>query len=90
MDERMRQAIDGILARVTEPETLRSVGELNLVKRVRYSASLRTFEIVLDIATPRAACLVCGVVTAAIEQSIRRELAEAFRQEFPGCEVIFS
>jgi metal-sulfur cluster biosynthetic enzyme len=90
MDETMRRTIDGILARVKEPETLRSVGDLNLVKRVRYSANQHAFELFLDIATPRTSCIACGVVTTTIEQSIRRELKEAFQQEFPGCSVLFA
>jgi metal-sulfur cluster biosynthetic enzyme len=90
MDPEMRERIDAILARVQEPETLRSVGELGLVKRVRYSPGLTLFEISLDIANPRSTCFVCGVVTATIQRSIERDLQEAFAQEFPGCRVQFS
>jgi metal-sulfur cluster biosynthetic enzyme len=90
MDEPMRKTIDGILERVKEPETLRSLADLSLVKRVRYSAAAHTFEIFLDVSTPRTSCFVCGVVTASIQKSIERELTEAFTQDFPGCQVIFS
>lgn len=90
MDPKMRARIDSVLARVKEPETRRSVAELNLVKRVRYSASEQAFEVLLDIANPRASCFVCGIVTAAIQRTIERELQEAFAREFPGCRVIFA
>jgi metal-sulfur cluster biosynthetic enzyme len=89
MDPEMRQKIDSILARVKEPETRRSVGELNLVKRVRYSASEQTFEVLLDIANPRTSCFVCGIVTATIQRTIERDLKKAFVQDFPGCSVSF-
>jgi metal-sulfur cluster biosynthetic enzyme len=90
MDPEMQRRIDTILARVKEPETLRSVQDLNLVRRVRYSPSLHQFEVFMGIGNPRSTCLVCGVVTAAIQRSIQRELEEAFAQEFPGCRVQFS
>jgi len=90
MDPETQSKIDAILARVKEPETRRSVGDLSLVKRVRYSASEHAFEVFMDIANPRASCLVCGVVTATIQRSIERDLQGAFEQEFPGCRVLFS
>jgi metal-sulfur cluster biosynthetic enzyme len=90
MDPKTRKKIDVILARVKEPETRRSVGDLNLVKRVRYSASRDTFELFLDIANPRTSCFVCGIVTATIQRTLERELQEAFEQEFPGCTVTFA
>jgi metal-sulfur cluster biosynthetic enzyme len=90
MDPEMRARIDSVLARVKEPETRRSVAELNLVKRVRYSASEQAFEVLLDVANPRTSCSVCGIVTATIQRTIERELQEAFAQEFPGCRVIFA
>lgn len=90
MDPEMQRKIDAILARVKEPETRRSVGDLNLVKRVRYSGSRHTFELFLDVANPRTSCFVCGIVTATIQRTIERELQEAFEQEFPGCSVIFA
>ena len=90
MDPEMQKKIDAILARVKEPETLSSVGDLNLVKRVRYSTSENAFEIFLDIDNPRTSCFVCGVVTATIQRTLERELREAFEQDFPGCRVIVS
>jgi metal-sulfur cluster biosynthetic enzyme len=90
MDPEMRSKIDAILARVKEPETRRSVGDLNLVKRVRYSPGSGVFEVFMDVANPRGGCLVCGIVTNTIRESIERELKEAFEQDFPGCRVHFS
>jgi metal-sulfur cluster biosynthetic enzyme len=90
MDPEMRKKIDAILAQIKEPETLRSVGDLNLVKRVRYSPSRHAFEIFLDVNTAGSSCFVCGVVTATIQRTIERELQEAFERDFPDCQVTFS
>jgi len=90
MDPKTQRKIDAILARVMEPETLRSVSDLNLVKRIRYSSGSNLFELFMDVATPRSSCFVCGVVTATIQRTLERELKEAFEQDFPGCRVIFS
>jgi metal-sulfur cluster biosynthetic enzyme len=86
----MQTKIDAILARVKEPETRRSVGDLNLVERVRYSSQRNAFEVFMNVSNPRSTCFVCGLVTATIQRSIERELREAFEQEFPGCSVMFS
>jgi metal-sulfur cluster biosynthetic enzyme len=90
MDAEMQKKIEAILAGVKEPETLRSVAELGLVRRVRYSPSANTFEVFTDIDNPRTSCFVCGLVTATIQRSIERELHKAFEQQFPGCQVTFS
>jgi metal-sulfur cluster biosynthetic enzyme len=90
MDPEMQKKLDAILARVKEPETLRSVGDLNLVKRVRYSSQRKAFEVFMNVHSPRSTCSVCGLVTATIQRSIERELREAFEQEFPGCRVMFA
>ena len=90
MEPEMRGKIDAILARVKEPETRRSVRDLSLVRRVRYSASRHTFELYLDVGTARSSCFTCGIVTATIQRTIERELQEAFEQDFPGCQVLFS
>jgi metal-sulfur cluster biosynthetic enzyme len=86
----MQKKIEAILARVKEPETSRSVGDLNLVKRVRYSARANAFEVFMDIDASRSSCFVCGLITATIQRSIERELREAFEQDFPGCSVTFA
>lgn len=90
MELETQKKIEAILARVKEPETYRSVGDLNLVKRVRYSPGSNLFELFMDIAAPRSSCFVCGLVTSTIQRTLERELKEAFEQDFPGCRVIFS
>ena len=90
MDPEMKKRIDAILARVKEPETLRSVGDLNLVRRVRYSPRNKLFELFMDIADARSSCFVCGTVALTIRRTIERELQEAFGRDFPGCRVRFS
>ena len=83
----MKGRIDRILEIVKEPESGRSVSDLNLVSRVTYSEKESKLLVVTDIGTPRSTCAVCGVVTEHIRQSIMRDLLEAFTQEFPDLSV---
>ena len=83
MDPETQKKIDAILARVKEPETRRSVGDLNLVKRVRYSAREHAFELFMDIANPRTSCFVCGVVTADHPEEHRARPATGIRAGVP-------
>ncbi len=83
MSVEMRGKIDDVLKRVKEPETGLSVWELNLVKRVSYSDTEKKLLVVMDIAQPRFACMVCGVVTEHIRASLERMLKEEFKKEFP-------
>ncbi len=79
--------IDKILERVKEPETFRSVSELNLVKKVTVSEKEKTILVRTEIATPRSTCFVCGLVTEKIRQTIMTTLSEEFHKEFPGYSV---
>jgi len=86
----VQRKIDSVLQRVKEPETLRSIGELNLVRRVRYSESERHLIVFMDIADPRSTCMVCSLVTEQLRSSIQRELQREMEQEFPGFTVEIS
>ena len=87
MDETMARRIDGVLARVKEPETLRTVAELGLVERVTYSAAEQRLLVKTIIATGVSTCMVCGLVTEHLRQSIQRDLAAEFQKEFPELSV---
>ena len=83
MDPAMVRSIDAVLARVKEPETGRSVADLNLVQRVTYSQSERVLQVVTLIDTSRSTCIVCDVVTGQLRHSIERNLRQEFGKEFP-------
>jgi metal-sulfur cluster biosynthetic enzyme len=82
--------IESILHRVKEPETLQSVSELQLVRKVSLSEASRRIVIHMDIENPRGGCFTCGIVTSAIRRSIERDLAEQFRADFPGFMIEFA
>jgi metal-sulfur cluster biosynthetic enzyme len=86
----VQRKIDSVLQRVKEPETLRSIGELNLVRRVRYSQSEKRLIVFMDIADPRSTCMVCSLVTEHLRSSIQRELQREMEREFPGFTVEIS
>ncbi len=87
MTEEMKSKIDAILESVREPETLRSVSSLNLVRKVSCSDAQKRIIVETDITAPKTACFVCGVVTETIRESIIRELQEEFEKAFPGYET---
>lgn len=87
MTPEMIRKIDKVLNTVKEPETYRPVSELNLVRKVTYSETAQTLLVLTDINTPKSTCMVCGIVTENIRQSIQRQLKEAFAAEFPGLSI---
>jgi metal-sulfur cluster biosynthetic enzyme len=79
----MKRKIETVLKRVREPETGRSVGELNLVSRLRYSEKEKILQIFMNIGDPRSTCLVCSIVNEQLRSSIEREVLEEMGKEFP-------
>ncbi len=90
MQKEMTDKIDAILLAVKEPETGLSMTDLQLVKLVSWSEKEQKFLLTMDIANPRSACLVCGVVNEHLREGIQRRLAEAFSEAFPGTTVEFA
>ena len=84
MNPQVQKTIDTILDTVKEPETLRSVAELGLVKKVTVSDSAREILVTMDIAEPRLSCFVCSVVNEKIRGTIQERLKAEFEKEFPG------
>jgi len=84
VNSQVQKTIDSILEKVKEPETLRSVAELGLVKKVTLSDSAREILVTMDIAEPRLSCFVCSVVNEKIRDTIQQRLKAEFEQEFPG------
>lgn len=83
MTPEMTGKIEGILNKVKEPETGRTVSELGLVRKITYSAGWKRMIVYTDISAPRTTCAVCSLVTETIRQSIQRYLKEAFEEAFP-------
>ncbi len=83
MSSEMTAKIDKILASVKEPESQLSVAELGLVKKVTYSRNYNRIIIKTDFNPPRRTCIVCGLITAAIQRTIIRMLEQEFSNEFP-------
>ncbi|MCP5514466.1 MAG: hypothetical protein H7A26_03255 [Spirochaetales bacterium] len=87
MKEEMKRKIDAVLDTVKDPESFRSVSELNLVKKVTWSESQKKLVVHTDIGEPRSTCIVCGVVNETLRQSIMRNLKEEFDKSFPDLDV---
>ncbi|MDX9801275.1 MAG: hypothetical protein RBT69_08075 [Spirochaetia bacterium] len=85
--EDMKKKIDSVLDNVKEPETFRTVSELNLVKKVTYSESQKKLLVQTDIGEPRSTCMVCSIVNETLRQSIMRDLKNEFDKYFPDLDV---
>jgi len=83
----MQKAIDAVLERVKEPETGRSIAELNLVRRLRYSEKEKVLQVFMNIGEPRSTCMVCTIVNGKLSESIEREVRQEMEKEFPGLSV---
>jgi metal-sulfur cluster biosynthetic enzyme len=87
MSPLMRRKLDAVLARVKEPETGRSIGDLNLVGRFRFSETGRLLQVFMNIAEPRSTCMVCTIVNHQLSLSIERILREELEKEFSDLTV---
>ena len=83
MSPEMISGIDQILAEVKEPETGRSVSDLGLIERITYSKNYNRIIVKTLICTPRQSCMICGLITETIGNTIRRNLEEEFIKTFP-------
>jgi len=80
--------IERVLARVQDPQSLLSVSELGWVSRVRYLPEFDKLEVETDINSPRFACIMCGIITTGLRETMHRLLNEEFRKEFPGTNIV--
>ena len=87
MSPLMRRKLDAVLKRVKEPETGRSIGDLNLVGRFRFSDAAGMLEVHMNIAEPRSTCMVCSIVNHHLCSSIERRLEEELEKEFPDLTI---
>jgi metal-sulfur cluster biosynthetic enzyme len=85
MDPEMTRRIDAVLARVKEPESNQSVGELGIIEKIRYVAQRRKMLVVRKgYANPKACCfLISKALEVETLDRVRREL----EREFPDLTV---
>jgi metal-sulfur cluster biosynthetic enzyme len=88
MDAEMAQKIEAILDRVKEPESLLTVAQLGLVKKVRYNKVRRKLSVFINTLHPGKCA--CTVLSALVLSTILEGLTREFKREFPdlGIEMI--
>lgn len=89
MDRMMKDKIDSVLERVTDPESGLSVAQLGLVKKVRYSEDRNLLYIFTDFVSRQPGCLTCAGIAMAISASILKNLEAEFQKEFPDLTIAF-
>jgi hypothetical protein len=85
MDTEMAQKIEAVLDRVKEPESLLSVSQLGLVKKVRYNKVRRKLFVLIHTILPGR----CAgtILSALVLSTILEGLAHEFKKEFPDLGV---
>jgi metal-sulfur cluster biosynthetic enzyme len=89
IDPEMAEKIDSILERVKDPESGLSVARLGLVEKVRYNEEKKEMYIFTDFLSHRPGCLTCVGIAMAIMSTIRTDLEEEFKKEFPNLVIEF-
>ncbi|MCJ7830468.1 MAG: iron-sulfur cluster assembly protein [Desulfobacterales bacterium] len=89
MPPEMAAKIASILQQVKDPESGLAIDRLGLVERVRYNAPKGEMYIFTDFLSHRPGCPACAGIAMAVMASIQRDLAEAFRKEFPDLVIAF-
>jgi metal-sulfur cluster biosynthetic enzyme len=89
IDPEMAEKIDSILERVKDPESGLSVARLGLVEKVRYNEEKKEMYIFTDFLSHRPKCLTCAGIAMAIMSTIRTDLEEEFKKEFPHLVIEF-
>ena len=89
MDAGMIARIDSILERVKDPESGLSVAQLGIVTKVRFSEGPGILYIFTDFGSHRPGCVTCAGIAMALSATIQKNMEGAFREEFPGLEIVF-
>ncbi len=87
LDKKMIKKIDSVLARVKEPESNCSVGEMGMIKKFRYNKNRRTLYIYANTYSSRRAC--CYLIAKLIESDVMTQVQSELKKEFPDLSVRF-
>jgi hypothetical protein len=90
LDHATTAKFDAVLARVKEPQSELSLGELGLVKKFSYHEPEKTIVVHLDFGPQIMDCPACTAVDGLILTTIQRDLRAALEEEFPGWAIQFS
>ena len=89
MDPMMKDKIDSVLDRVTDPESDLSVAQLGLVKKIRYCEEHTLLYVFTDFMSRQPGCLTCAGIAMALSASILKNLETEFQKEFPDLTIEF-
>ncbi len=89
IDQATAAKFDAVLAKVKEPQSSLSVGELGLVKKFSYHPKDTTILVHLDFGPQIMTCPACTAVDGFILTTIHRDLKAALETEFPGWTILF-
>jgi|GEM_PF-2809589 metal-sulfur cluster biosynthetic enzyme len=85
MDASMKQKLQRILDRVEEPVYNTSITDLGIVDGIRHDEENDKLLVFLNFMHPGPKC--CAVINGLVLNSIKKLLAEALEDAFPGLSV---
>ena len=89
MDPEMTRKIAAILDRVKDPESGLGLDRLGIIERVRYNEEKQQMYIFTNFLGHLPNCPSCSGIALALMSTIRRNLAEEFKKEFPELGIEF-
>ena len=88
MNQEIQTRIDGVLKKITEPQTLLSVFDMNFVERVNYSESQKKILIhTRSAASCGKKCISSSLATAMVREGLGQRVLEGLQAEFGGFQV---
>ena len=83
MNQEIQTRIDDVLKKITEPQTLLSVFDMNFVERVSYSEAQKRILIhTRDAAACGKQCFSASLATGMVRESLGEKVLEAMKEEF--------
>ncbi len=87
MDSEMIKKIDGVLDRVKEPESLRSISQLGWVGRIRYDEERKKLSVFTNSLQQTQKC--CTIMASLLVSGTMNSLTEELQKEFPDLSIEF-
>ncbi len=88
MKDEMKQQLQKVLDSVKDPVYHQSIAELGLVERIRFDEAGARFIVFFRASRPDKAC--CSLINDMVLHSIKKNLADGLKKQFPGLSVEFS
>ena len=88
MNPEIQTRIDNVLKKITEPQSLLSLFDINYVTKVSYSEEQKRMLVYTRDAVPHGKrCMCSGVIMAVVREGLDRRVLEGLQDEFSDLRV---